>query len=107
MHYDVKNVSAATEISHFNAHLPFCKNVRRQTDKQLFHFHFHVFFWYLKIDSDGVIEMYQRWINNCSITCAYSTIDRERPYVAAVVVCKEKYVNHAPKCIGSNLGERV
>ena len=60
MQYDVKNGSAATEISHFNAHLPFCKNVRRHTDKQLFRFHFHIFFWYLKIDLDGVIEMYQR-----------------------------------------------
>ena len=65
------------------------------------------------MESDGVIEMYRRSINNCSIrynpfigdgdSNAYSTIDRQRPYSATVFVRKEECVNHVAKRMGTNL----
>ena len=58
------------------------------------------------MESDGVIEIYRRSINNYSIrhnpfnddsdSNAYSTIDRERPYGATVFVRKEECVNMYP-----------
>ena len=69
------------------------------------------------MESDGVIEMYRRSINNCSVrynpfigdgdSSTYSTLDRERPYGATIFVCKEEYVNHVTKCMGNNLPRLV
>ena len=63
--------------------------------------------------ADGVIEIYRRSTNNCSIrynlvvgkvdSSAYSAIDRERPYAATVFVCEEECVNHVIKRMETNL----
>ena len=65
------------------------------------------------MESDGVIEMYRRSVNNYSIrynpligdgdSSAYATIDRERPYGDTVFVRKEECVNHVTKRMGTNL----
>ena len=67
--------------------------------------------------SDGVIEMYRRSINNYSIrynpfigdcdSSAYSTIDRESPYDATVFVRIEECVNHVTKRMETNLRRMV
>ena len=69
------------------------------------------------MESDGVIEMYRRSINNCSIrynpllgdgdSSAYSKIDRERPYGATVFVRKEECMNHVTKLMETNLRRLV
>ena len=69
------------------------------------------------MESDGVIEMYQRSINNYSIrynpfvgdgdSSDYSPIEREHPYGATVFVRKEECVNHVTKRMRTNLRRLV
>ena len=69
------------------------------------------------MESDGIIEMYRRSINNYCIrynpfigdgdSSAYSTIDRERPYDATVFVRIEECVNHVTKRMETNLRRMV
>ena len=69
------------------------------------------------MEGEGVLQLYQRSESNNKVryipfigdgdSSSYTTVDKERPYGAAVFIDKQECVNHVTKRMGTNLRKLV